>query len=167
MEKKWIVARTQSNREKWAAENVARQGFEFYLPRIQEAYKAHGRVVETGRPLFPCYLFVRTDGPWRFLTGTFGVAGIILNGEGPAILPDDAVDQLKALEVDGYVSLPPPPAPIDLIPGDTVRIQSGALEGQTGVYEGMASATRQRVLLDYLGKRTRVLLMKGQIVKVE
>jgi hypothetical protein len=33
--RQWVVVQTEANREKWAAENVARQGREVYLPKIE------------------------------------------------------------------------------------------------------------------------------------
>lgn len=156
----WIVAQTQPRRERWAAENVARQGYEFYMPHIQ---MVKGKVV-SAQPLFPRYLFIRTAGQWRFLLGTFGVTGVILNGEGPAVMPDRNIDELRQREnSDGMVMLPVAPRK-RFAQGDEIRVSGGAFAGLAGIYDDAAPQERAHVLLEYLGRKTRVLIGEDYLV---
>lgn len=150
----WIVARTQPNREAWAAENVARQGHLHYIPRILETKKSVARA----RPLFPSYIFVKTEGHWRFLLGTFGIAGVVLFGEYPAMLRDPIVENIRALEVDGLVVLPAAPerkSPFEV--GTPLRVRGGIMSGCVGIYEGVDAKFREKVLLDFLGRKMVIL----------
>src|SRR5690606_37023711 len=89
----------------WAAENVERQGYKTYLPLVGERTR-NGLVV---RPLFPRYLFVQTNGQWRFLMGTYGVSLLVMDGNKPAVLPDQQLEALRSREdLHGLVELPGP-----------------------------------------------------------
>jgi len=156
----WLVVRTKPNREKWAAENVARQGRIPYLPSISSIVTKGGRTLAVSRPLFTSYLFVQTDEQWKFLMNTYGVIGVVLNGDKPAILPDDVIQQLRSKEDEqGLVVLPKP----RFIPGQSVRITDGAFVNRQGIYYGQADKERQQVLLDILGRKTKVLIADDQL----
>ena len=152
----WIVARTKSGRELWAAENVARQGFTYYLPRIEVQRK---RIVRA-EPLFACYLFVQSGATWRFLLSTFGISGVVQFGNSPASLSDDTLTEtVRRFEVEGLVKLPEKSdIPNRFKKGDAIRITGGAFCGYKGIYAGMDPKMRERVLLEFLGRKTPVLL---------
>lgn len=154
----WFVAKTKAQRERWAAENIARQGFEPYTPMTMTEEVVRGQKRQKLQPLFPSYLFVRTDGRWRCITGTFGVASIVMQGQSPAIMPDSAIEQLRAREnASGVIVLPKPNAS-RFAQGDAVRISSGPFVGFNGIWDGIGAADRVRVLLQLLGRQTRILI---------
>lgn len=156
----WFVARTQTRRENWAAENIARQGAEFYLPRVaEEVYVRRGApYVVRARCLFPSYIFVRSpNGQWRFLLGTFGVTELIMSGAQPAVVADGEIARIQAREdVDGIVHLPARPS--RFVHGSQVRVADGPFVGYVGIYQGASSKECQRVLLDFLGRKATVLI---------
>lgn len=159
----WVVAKTKPLKELWAAENVSRQGFQYYLPQLPPitVVTKHKKAAPTQKRqfLFPRYLFVWTEGPWRCLLGTFGITTLIMNGESPAVLPTAEVDRMRAREdARGLIRLPSAPAAARFKAGDLVRINSGPFSGYTGIYDSATDSDRVRVLLDYLGQRTRVLI---------
>lgn len=160
--KGWVVVRTHSCREKWAAENISRQGARPYIPKIAERIKlrAHRHEMITRvRPLFLSYVFVEVNGAWRFLLGTFGVAGVIMQGAFPALLKDKDIEALRQLEdEDGLIVLPKRPVERRFRPGTPVRISDGVYSGYKGIYDGVGPQERERVLLDYLGRKTSVLI---------
>jgi len=162
----WFVTRTQSNRERWAAENVARQGHAYYLPQTLETSYAElaGRRAKIAkcRPLFPSYLFVKVEsGQWGFLTGTFGIAAVVLGtANKPATIHDSIIDGLRAREVDGMVKLPSRNSFKD---GDTVRPTDGVFKGRIGIVEGMPEASRRKVLFDFLGRKTSILIAEAAL----
>lgn len=152
-EARWLVATTQPRKERWAEENVRRQGFESYLPLITQRKRAK-TVIEC---LFPRYLFVRTTGPWRFLTGTFGVSGVVMSGDHPASLSELDILRLRVQEdARGYVQLPATVTDERFKPGEAVRINEGVFSGYTGQYQLATAHDRVRVLLEYLGRQTPV-----------
>lgn len=151
----WIVARTKSSRESWAAENVANQGYEFYFPRIL----TYRKNVARAEPLFPCYIFIKTDGSWRVLLSTFGISSIVVFGNSPATVSQQVIDNFKARQVDGCVTLPQIEEYSERFArNELVRVKGGIFSGYVGIYEGQDPKQRERVLLDFLGRKTSVLL---------
>jgi transcriptional antiterminator RfaH len=147
----WIVATTKSRRERWAAENVSRQGFKYYLPFTAQLEQGKLRPV----CVFPGYLFVLTNGRWRSLLSTFGVSSLIMQGQQPAVVPVREIERLRAREdKDGLISLPK----FTLKSGDAVRITGGPLMEKRGIYDCDSSKRRVQILLDFMGRRTSVLV---------
>ena len=159
MDRFWVVAKTKSSRERWAAENVARQGFEYYLPVMAKETKPTPRSPLKSQCLFPGYLFVLTEGRWRFLLGTFGVLGVIMQGSSsPAAMPSAEIERLRAREdVNGLIKLPELKQS-RFNHGDSVRINGGTFSGFTGIFQQDDAHARVRVLLDFLGRKTPVLV---------
>lgn len=152
----WVVAQTKPHQERWAAENVSRQGFSWYLPMTRQ--KLDPRRPAKTVCLFPRYLFVWTDGAWRSLLGTFGVTSLVMSGERPSALPERAIESLKSRQgSDGLIRLPDA-LPERLKPGTPVRVNGGVFSGYTGVTAQDTGAARVKVLLDLLGRKTTVLI---------
>lgn len=153
---RWIVARAKSGREDWALQNVASQNCSVYMPRVL----GKRRGIMCSQPLFGTYFFVQSlSGAWRFLTNTFGVAGVVPFGEGPATVRDEVISALRDREIDGLIVLPPPPEVVGRWkPGAQLRVKGGVFSGNIGIYQGLAPKHRERVLLDFLGRKTAVLL---------
>ncbi len=152
----WIVARTKAQRESWAAENVARQGYVFYYPRVARRVRGKLGRLMVAEPLFPRYLFVKARNNWHPLLSTFGLAGVVMTAESPSLMPDKVIDELRSREdpTSGLVVLP------RLSEGQTVRVRRGPFGGQSGIYQGSSSIDRERVLLDFLGRKTMVLIAR-------
>lgn len=160
-EPQWLVAHTKPQQERWAADNVHRQGFDYYLPMTLA--KKNPRKPPSPVCLFPRYLFVRTNGAWRSLLSTFGVTGVIMTGERPSILPEEVVERLKARQgSDGLVYLPTTPAE-RFKHGERLRINEGPMIGYRGIYEGMSTQKRCQILLDFLGRKTTVLVAEEHL----
>jgi transcriptional antiterminator RfaH len=157
----WLAAITQPNREEWAQENVERQGWEHYLPRFRE-WKFDPRIHRKRafeQHLFPGYMFVLTDGTWRFLSGTFGCIGVVLTGEAPATVRHLVIDALKAQEdTDGFIVLPERKSIFKpkFQQGQRVRATEGPASGCFGIYQDSTRNHRARVLFDILGTKTPV-----------
>ncbi|SHL53570.1 transcriptional antiterminator RfaH [Bradyrhizobium lablabi] len=156
---RWYVVQTQVNGEAKAAQNLARQGYEIYLPRYLKR-RRHARKVDfTAKPLFPRYMFVAIDMAtqrWRSIQSTFGVARLVSNGDDPASVPEGVVHALRAREDDrGFVRLDCKPV---FAPGDKVRVLAGAFMDSAGLFNGLADHDRVSILLEMLGRKVRVLL---------
>ena len=147
----WGIVQTHANREAIAAAELARKGFENYLPRIAVTSR---RGTRRPVPLFPGYLFVRIARAWYPILSTNGVLRLLRNGQRePARIEDVIVRDIRAREVRGIVRLPK-----RIAAGDRVRIVRGSFRDQIAVYEGMSGKERQRVLLEFLGRQVRVEL---------
>lgn len=149
----WAVVQTESQRERSVRVLLMRLGLITYFPRI----KVRGRI----EPLFPSYLFVLLEKQWWSVRWTPHVIRILMNGDQPAKLSEDIVHQILKRERNGFVQLPT--AARTLSKGQKVRIIRGSFEGQIGLYEGMSSRDRERVLLDLLGQAVAVELPSKDI----
>jgi transcriptional antiterminator RfaH len=164
----WIVAFSKVGREYYAAENLTRQSVDYYIPKIIE-YAERGRrkerhTIAKATPLFPRYIFIHVNHQWRHVLSTFGVAGVIMQGDSPAFIGQKAIDQIREREdEEGLVHLPQPE---QLSQGDKVKVITGPFSGAIGICEGMSVKDRQKVLLDYLGRKTSVLLGEEMLQRV-
>jgi transcription antitermination factor NusG len=162
-----FVIRTQQHREMWAAENVVRKGYAYYLPRVLETVRITAGGVRRKefqvRPLFPAYLFVQaTSGQWHELLHTFGVVGVVPGAGGaPAIIRAATLARIQALEQDGVVVLPKELEGYQA--NQTVRVIRGAYAGYTGLVQGMASNHRVQMLIDYMGRKVPFLVREADL----
>jgi transcription antitermination factor NusG len=136
----WIVARTKPRQEAYAAENVARQGYDNYLPYCIDQQTRKVAV------LFPGYLFVRAVIQWTWLKSTYGIIDIVYGSGGtPANLSNAAVEEIRQRQGnDGMVSLAE-----RFRRGQTVRLMGGPFFGFTGLYEGLSGGGQIRFLLNH------------------
>ncbi len=156
--KKWYLVYTKPRQESVARTNLARQGYEAYLPLMRQTRLQRGRRRTMISPMFPRYLFVhldRTTDNWGPIRSTLGVVSIVRFGQLPAEAPDDLVALLRSREDEGGVQTVTPP---EIKPGSKVRITDGAFIGCEGVYLVRSSKERVVVLLQLCGKPARTLL---------
>jgi transcriptional antiterminator RfaH len=156
---RWYVVQTNTNSESKAAANLCRQGFFVYLPRYLKR-RSHARKVDVvARPLFPRYLFVAIDVAsqrWRAVQSTLGVSHLICRDDGPVAIEDGVISALKAREDEaGFIRLV---RRSSFSPGDQVRIVEGAFADSLALVEGASDHDRVAVLLDFLGRKVRVLV---------
>jgi transcriptional antiterminator RfaH len=156
---RWYVVQTHINSEAKAASNLVRQGFGVYFPRYLKR-RSHARKVDTvARPLFPRYLFVAIDlatQRWRSIQSTIGVSHLVSWRDIPASVSDDVVGALKQREDEsGFIRLE---RRVRFSPGETVRVLEGAFTDSLALVEGMNDRERVAILLDFLGRKVRVLV---------
>jgi len=145
-----------ANCERRAKANLARQGFAFYLPVIKDIVTIRGRKSAVSRPLFGRYIFVFIQDQWRSLLSTIGIASVVMRGDKPACIPSKVIDDIRAREdKEGFVRLRKNEKE-KFERGTRVRIPEGQFSGMVGVYDGMTSSQREVVLLEFLGRVTRV-----------
>lgn len=144
----WILARTKARREGYAAENIGRQGFNYYLPYAMDE---RDKIV----PMFPSYIFVQIAGQWRMLESTFGIASLVKRGGVPEIVPLPIIVELQArANKKGIIELPT----VTFVEGQTLTVKTGLLQGETCWYKGMSGAGRVAVLLEMMGATREVKL---------
>jgi transcriptional antiterminator RfaH len=160
----WCAARLMTRREAFATHFLDLAGFDVYLPRLRERRIVRGRRVEVSPPLFPGYCFVLIVLQWHAARWCPGVFNLIMDGTGPAKVPDPVIAEIRSRERDGLIELPKPPT---LKPGDRVRITAGAFGGHLALYEGQTAHERVAVLLQFLGGQQRTELAASAIEPVE
>ena len=154
---RWFVAHTRVRGEPVARRNLARQGFEVYLPRYLKRRRHARRLDRVAAPLFPRYVFIRMDPErcrWRSVNGTVGVAHLVCHGDRPAALPDGTVAEIRAREdARGLVAVRAAPP---FRRGETVQVTAGPLSDQVGLFDCADDDERVVILLDLLGREVPV-----------
>jgi transcriptional antiterminator RfaH len=147
-----------------AQENLRRQGYHVYLPRVQIQHRRRGRWVSAIEALFPRYVFIRID-PLRRSTAavhsTRGVVGLVRFGPEPAVVPDAVMDALiqredsaSGLHLDNLSSI---------CAGDPVKLVDGPLAGMEGIYAEEDGEMRVNVLLELLGKTNKISVSRDWV----
>jgi transcriptional antiterminator RfaH len=141
----WYVIYTKRDQEKRALENLERQGFSCYLPRLRLQKLKRGAVAQVEEPLFPRYLFVQLDPEkgWGTLRSTRGVTRLVSFGADPAPVPPLLIERLRQEERTASI-LPM------FREGDGVRITSGSFSGVKGIFLMQDGDTRALVLIQLL-----------------
>ena len=154
---RWFAVHTKPRQEHIAEENLARQGYECFLPRAfnpQRKLKSQNPKVEA---LFPRYLFVNVVfGQQTIATVNYtrGVHRIVKFGATLANVPEWIVTRLKQATdtVSGLVRLDP----MSLKKGDKVEVFDGPLAGIRGIIQSLDGEQRALLLMQILGREQRV-----------
>lgn len=159
----WYLVVTKSQSEFKAQENLLRQGYETYLPLVQNSRRRNGKNIKRTESLFPRYLFIHLDKEtdnWAPIRSTIGVAGLVRFGGMPAVVPEKMIANFKNNENEfGLQSVETK----ELKPGDKVEIIDGPFEGHTAIFQKLKNTERVSVLLDIVGKNTQVTLSADEL----
>ena len=116
--------------------------------------------------MFPRYLFVRLDFGVTNLTpirSTLGVSDLVRFGDQIPMVPDAIVNALKAkMNEGGIVQM----SGEEFVRGQRVRIASGPLSGLQGVFQASAGEQRGLLLMEMLGKQSRVTVSMVELERV-
>ncbi|NBC49779.1 MAG: transcription/translation regulatory transformer protein RfaH [Gammaproteobacteria bacterium] len=160
----WYVVYTKPRKEALAETNLQRQEFETYLPWFKRVTAQRGTWKETVEPLFPRYLFLRTDPTKQTVApirSTLGVSTLVTFGHQLMPVPDKMIDALRQ-RADPSTGVHCAPQH-EFKKGEAVAITSGPFEGLQGIFDTCSGEARVAVLLDILGKSARVLLKRAQV----
>ena len=100
---------TKPRQEPIAEENLQRQGYDTYLPRIRLRKRKRNKWVDAVEPLFPRYLFIQVDPDQHSLApvrSTLGVAKLVRFGQLLRPVPESVIDYIRQHEDPRH-----PPAP--------------------------------------------------------
>jgi len=154
----WFAVVTKPRQEKIALENLQRQGFECFLPMAENPYqrrsKKHQKIIE---PLFPRYLFLSAIADIQNLApvrSTKGVISMVRFGTELAVLPEQVINAIRQRinPETGLIKI----KPIEIKTGDKVKIFDGPLTGLSGIVAERNSEKRALVLMELLGRPTKV-----------
>ena len=152
------MVHTKPRQEQRALDNLHSQGYECYLPLLAVEKLLRQQVQVVHEPLFSRYLFIRLRdarqslGPIR---STLGVSKLVSFGQQPARISDEWMDALRAAPAARLARL--------FMPGDSVRVVSGPLQGAEGIYQAVDGERRAMVLIELLGQPQRLQLSIGDL----
>jgi transcriptional antiterminator RfaH len=161
----WYVARTEPRGEFLSAAELTRDGYDVFLPCINEPNPKPGH---TKTPLFPGYLFLKCDPTtesWPSFRSVHRIAGWVKFGNEIPCLPDnDVVDLMERLDIINQQG-----GMLDTyLPGDKVHVDTGTLQCLAEVVEGVKSPqARAKVLLQFMGRQVLAQVPWGSLRPLE
>ena len=162
----WYLVYTKPKQERLSQENLQRQGYETYLPLIRGRKRRQGKITQVIEPMFSRYIFIKlntvTDN-WSPIRSTLGVTGIVRFGLQPTAIPENLIKAIKAKDNEEGIQ---DAAVQQLNEGDKVRIAEGPMYGYEGIFVNKSNQERVTILLDIIGKPTRVELCETQLERI-
>ncbi len=162
----WFLVRSKPRQESVALTQLARQGYESYLPLFATEKLVRRKSTLVQEPMFARYLFVRLDTSgngqsWSPIRSTVGVSELVCFGSRPARVDDALIATLREREATQQAS------PTTLFAhGDSVRITEGAFAGLEAIYQMNDAEGRAMVLLDLLSKPVAMTIDAASLRKV-
>ena len=127
---RWYAVYTCARHEKAIARHFEERGLEYFLPLYQAVHRWNKRSCRVSLPLFPGYVFVRTNAEHRYKPLQVpGVARYVGAGTTPSPVADHEIDALRRIMVSGKDVGPHP----YLSAGQRVHIAAGPLAGLSGI----------------------------------
>jgi transcriptional antiterminator RfaH len=155
----WFVINIKPKKELQVAKLFAEGGFTCYVP----VYRQEKRVM----PFFPGYGFLRFNFPddFHMVRYTRGVKRVVGGDIGPIPIPDEAVEKIKAREIDGLIELEKH-GETPLV-GDEIEVVEGPLKGLRGIFEKeLGDKERVMILLSYVSYQGQLLIEKDKLKKI-
>jgi transcription antitermination factor NusG len=151
--RQWFALSVAPRHEKKVSCLLDQKGYETFLPLYRRRHRYGRRTREYQLPLFPGYLFCRTDVCTRLpVLTTAGVFHFLGTGQVPDPIADD---EIKALQIASLAGFPLEPHAY-WYKGQKGRIVSGPLAGLEGIL--VDSTKRLRLVLSVTLIQRSVLL---------
>ncbi len=164
----WFLIHCKPKQEIRAEENLIRQGFEVFRPVISVLKSKIGcKSYVVQESLFPRYLFVRIDPQIRSISpvySTFGVANFVKFGERYATMSDTLIEEIK-VNVKNQAMLAGSPEAIKK--GDEIYVNGHGFDQMKAIYCNPHGKLRVIILMNILGKETRLTVPLAYISKAE
>ena len=155
MSKEWFILQFKSNSHQLATKNLNRQGFETFLPLHDTTSRRTSRFINTSKPLFPGYMFIkfdRAESEWHKINSTYGVSRLITFNSILKSIPTTFVDSLMMrYDLSGKL------LPIKkLKKGDHVTVLKGPFTNFVATVEKYEADHRIWILMDLMGRKTKI-----------
>jgi len=147
----WYVLHTKSRFENVVHESLSRKSLEVFLPKMLIRSKRQDRKKMIRVPLFPGYVFVKTDlDPNEHLRilKTGGAVRLIGTTRGPVPVPDENIESLRIM-VSGENEVI---TGSRYNRGDKVMVVQGPFTGVIGSFERYSGKGRVMVHIEALGQ---------------
>lgn len=126
----WYALHIKPRFEKYVTGQLSVKGYETFLPTYVTKRKWSDRVKSVSLPLFPGYVFCRFNVHSRLpILVTPGVMAVVGVGKTPAPIEESEVSAIRQVIASGVPAQRWP----YLNEGEVVRVESGPLEGLTGI----------------------------------
>jgi transcriptional antiterminator RfaH len=160
----WYVAQVRPNALQAAKRNLLRQGFEVFVPLLEQSCRQGRKFVTSLRPLFPGYLFVQDEaagGNLQAINSTYGVSKLVSFGYQPSKVPTKLIDAIKQrCDPDGLFQ-----SAAELQVGDAVTVAAGPFSSFLATVEKVDQAKRIWILLEVMGRTQRLSVPSHSLLK--
>jgi transcription elongation factor/antiterminator RfaH len=162
LEHLWYVLHTKSRFENVVNDGLEKKSIEVFLPKVTVRSKRRDRKAMIRVPLFPGYLFVKTDlAPQSHLevVKTAGAVRLIGSKQGPVPVPEETIESLKIMVSAEH----PITTGSRLRKGDRVLVVQGPFAGVSGTFIRYGGKGRVVVNIEALGQYAGVEVSEGDI----
>jgi transcription elongation factor/antiterminator RfaH len=161
----WYVVHTKNRFENVVFDCLNKKSLETFLPKIMVQSKRKDRRKMIRVPLFPGYLFVKTDlNPTEHLEilKTTGAVRLIGNNDGPISVPNSIVHSLKIIVATENKVI----TGNRLQRGDRVIVVDGPFRGVRGIFSRYKGQGRVVVHIEALGQFAAVDVSEEDVEKM-
>lgn len=147
----WYVLHTKSRFENVVNEGLHKKTIEVFLPKLTVQSKRKDRKKMIRVPLFPGYIFVRSDlHPNHHLdiVKTVGAVKLVGDKMGPISVPDETIESLRIM----VASDQPITTGSSFTKGERVLVVNGPFAGVVGVFDRYRGNDRIVVYIEALGQ---------------
>ena len=157
LDKRWLIAQIKPNSYNTAIQNLERQGFGTFLPKMEITQRQKEKFIVKSVYVFPGYMFVCFDPrilTWTKINSTYGVSKILAFNNKPSEISSDLILALKArYEINSN-----PIQKENLKKGDAIKIHLGPFAELIAKVESVDKNNRIWVLLESMGGIRRLKL---------
>ena len=164
LDKKWYIAQIKPNSYRSAIQNLERQGFQTFLPKMKITQRKANKFITKNAYVFPGYMFVCFDPhsiTWTKINSTYGVSKILTFNKKPSEISSDFILALK----NRYEINSNPTRKETLKQGDSIKFFSGPFADVIAKVESVDENNRIWVLLEAMGGYRRLNLQKNRSIK--
>jgi transcriptional antiterminator RfaH len=162
----WFLIYCKPKQENRAEENLKRQGFDVFNPSIKVVKNTIGlKSVVKSEPLFPRYLFIKTDPNIKSvapISSTFGVANFVKFGDRHATAPDSLISEIK-FNLEKQIAFIGSREAIQK--GDEIYVSGHGFDQMKAIYCNPCGNMRAIILMNILGKETKLLVPLESLAK--
>lgn len=165
LKRMWYVLHTKSRFENVVNDGLFKRSMEAFLPKIKVRSKRRDRKLMIQVPLFPGYVFVKSDlNPDEYLEilKTPGVVRVIGNKSGPLPVIHETVESLKIMVAGGEEII----TGTRFKKGDKILVVAGPFSGITGYFIRYRGQGRIIVNIEALGQFAAVNVREEDIEPV-
>ena len=158
----WYVLHTKSRFENIVNDGLIKKSIEVFLPKIKVRSKRRDRKAIIQVPLFPGYLFVKSElNPYEHveIVKTIGAVRIIGNKDGPLAVPQESIESLQIMVAGNNDVM----TGKYLKKGDIVMVVDGPFAGVTGTFVRYKGKERVVVYIEALGQFASVEVSEDDV----
>jgi transcription antitermination factor NusG len=155
MSENWYALQVRPRFEKHVQTHLEEKGYEVFYPTYTTTRQWSDRVKSLSFPLFPGYVFCRFNVHARLpILITPGVNQVVGSGKSPITVDEAELTAIRRVMESGVAAQPWPYLKL----GESVRIETGPLEGLTGIVTRIKSSDRLVVSVSLLMRSVAVEL---------